>query len=159
MNNPYASPNSQEFHQNSADSLIYAGFWTRFFAGVIDSIVLMVALLPICFLIYGTEYWESEKMIQGPADFFINYIVPFFLVVILWVKCGGTPGKILLRLRVVDENTLKNLTIGKAVIRYIAYFLSTIPLLLGFFWMIWQPRKQCWHDILSGSIVIKVPKK
>ena len=62
MNNPYSSPVVQDFQGNSTDSYTYAGFWIRFFAGVIDTIVMMIALLPICFLFYGMEYWESEKL-------------------------------------------------------------------------------------------------
>ena len=34
--------------------------------------------------------------------------------------------------------------------------LSTIPLLLGYFWMLWDSEKQTWHDKLAGSVVVPV---
>ena len=39
--------------------------------------------------------------------------------------------------------------------RYFARWLSAIPLLLGYFWMLWDPKKQTWHDKLVSTIVVK----
>jgi uncharacterized RDD family membrane protein YckC len=33
---------------------------------------------------------------------------------------------------------------------------STIVLLLGFFWMIWDKRKQTWHDKAVSSLPVRV---
>jgi uncharacterized RDD family membrane protein YckC len=40
------------------------------------------------------------------------------------------------------------------LIRYIGYYLSTIPLLLGLIWVAVDPRKQGWHDKLAGTAVV-----
>ena len=40
------------------------------------------------------------------------------------------------------------------LIRYIGYYLSTIPLLLGLVWVAVDPRKQGWHDKLAGTVVV-----
>jgi len=37
-----------------------------------------------------------------------------------------------------------------------AKILSAIPCLLGYFWMLWDPQKQTWHDKIVGSIVVPV---
>ena len=42
--------------------------------------------------------------------------------------------------------------------RYLAYFVSTIPLALGLIWVAFDKRKQEWHDKLAGTVVIRTKK-
>jgi uncharacterized RDD family membrane protein YckC len=44
---------------------------------------------------------------------------------------------------------------GQMVMRYIGYYISTIPLLLGLIWVGIDSRKQGWHDKLAGTVVIR----
>ena len=68
---------------------------------------------------------------------------------------GQTPGKMLLGLHVVDVNgekpNLKQVllreVIGKAV--------AALALLIGYLWIIWDPRKRGWHDYIGGTFVVK----
>lgn len=60
--------------------------------------------------------------------------------------------------RLVDAATLGKLTTGQAILRYIGYYASTIPLLLGLVWVGFDARKQGWHDKIAGTLVIKAPK-
>lgn len=61
----------------------------------------------------------------------------------------------LLSLRVVDAESGGPLTLGQGVGRYFAYFVSTIPLGLGFLWVAFDKRKQGWHDKLAHTVVIR----
>ncbi len=45
---------------------------------------------------------------------------------------------------------------GRGLLRYIARILSAIPLFLGYFWMLWDKEKQCWHDKIAGSVVVPI---
>jgi uncharacterized RDD family membrane protein YckC len=45
---------------------------------------------------------------------------------------------------------------GRALLRYIGRIVSTIPCLLGYFWMLWDGEKQTWHDKFAGSVVVPV---
>jgi uncharacterized RDD family membrane protein YckC len=47
------------------------------------------------------------------------------------------------------------LTIGKAVLRIVGYFVSSIIVYLGFLWVIWDKDKQGWHDKIAGTYVVK----
>ena len=47
---------------------------------------------------------------------------------------------------------------GCKVGRYFAYFVSTIPLGLGCFWVAWDERKQAWHDKLAHTLCVRVPR-
>ena len=47
--------------------------------------------------------------------------------------------------------------IGKALGRQLfASFISGQIFSLGYLWMLWDDKKQTWHDKIVGSVVIKV---
>ncbi len=136
----------------------YAGFWVRFGATLIDSILFLMLTMPILYLIYGSYYFESENFILGGWDLLLNWIFPFVATVLFWVQRSATPGKIALKLKVVDAKTGEPLSTSKSIIRYLAYYVSTIPLCLGFIWVAFSGKKQGWHDMISNTVVIR-PKQ
>jgi len=136
----------------------YAGFWVRFVASMIDTILLMAAILPIVLMVYGKEYFNSSLLIKGPIDFIVSYVFPIVAVIIFWLAKSATPGKILLGLKIVDAKTLNKPTVTQLLIRYISYYLSAIPFFLGFFWVAFDKRKQGWHDKIASTLVIHVKK-
>lgn len=133
----------------------YAGFWIRLAASLIDTIVFLpIFFIPLT-LIYGSEYWTSEQLVFGVWDVLLRYIAPIFITVWLWTKYLGTPGKMALRLRVVDAKTGEAISTPQAIGRYFAYYLSALPLLLGFIWIGIDRKKQGLHDKLAGTVVIR----
>lgn len=133
----------------------YAGFWIRVGASLIDSVVfLLVFAIPLT-VIYGTNYWVQEVTTSGSWDVLIRYIAPVVITVWFWKKYLGTPGKIILRLRVVDAKTGQALSTPQAIGRYLGYYVSAIPFLLGFFWIGIDKRKQGFHDKLAGTVVVR----
>jgi len=133
----------------------YVGFWPRFGAMIIDSILIAVLIFPLLTLIYGWSYWDNQKLIKGPADFFISWVLPAVAIIWLWVENGQTPGKMAIGARVVDAATGRNLTIGQAALRYVGYFVSMVVIFLGYIWVGLDPKKQGWHDHLAGTVVIR----
>lgn len=67
---------------------------------------------------------------------------------------GQTVGKKAMNIRVVNFETGAPLGYGTAAIRYVCRFLSAIPCGLGYFWAIWDPQKQTWHDKIAGTVVV-----
>ena len=133
----------------------YAGFWIRFAAALIDTLVfLLVFSLPLT-LIYGSDYWASDELVSGFWDIFLTYIAPIFITVWFWTKFLGTPGKMALRLRVVDAQTGKAISTPKAIGRYLGYYVSMLPLFLGFIWIGIDKKKQGFHDKLAGTVVVR----
>ncbi|TPW10609.1 MAG: hypothetical protein FD130_2175, partial [Halothiobacillaceae bacterium] len=53
-----------------------------------------------------------------------------------------------------DATTFAPLRPGQAILRYFAYLVSILPLGLGFLWIIWDRRKQSFHDKIARSVVI-----
>ncbi|MDP2126741.1 MAG: RDD family protein [Pseudohongiella sp.] len=133
----------------------YAGFWIRFAAVLIDTIILLIVIAVPLTLIYGAEYWFSERTVLGVWDILLNYVLPVVATIWFWRKYLGTPGKMALNLSVVDARTGKALTLGQSIGRYFAYFISALPLCLGFIWVAVDSKKQGWHDKLAGSVVIR----
>ena len=66
---------------------------------------------------------------------------------------GQTVGKKVMGIRVIREDG-GPLGYGAATGRYFARVLSAIPCLLGYFWMLWDDKKQTWHDKLVRSYVV-----
>ena len=133
----------------------YAGFWVRVGATMIDSLLIMVITFPLLISIYGWNYFGSEKMIAGPADFLISWVFPFVAVVWFWMQKQATPGKAALSLRVLDADSGNNLSIGQSIGRYLGYFVSIIPLGLGLLWVGFDRKKQGWHDKLANTVVVR----
>ena len=137
------------------DELEYVGFWPRVGAAMIDSLLVIVICAPIATLIYGREYWSSDRFIQGPADFVINWVLPAIAVVVFWVYRQATPGKIAISARIVDATTGSPPSTRQLVGRYLGYYVSILPLMAGIVWVAFDPRKQGWHDKLAGTVVVR----
>ena len=67
---------------------------------------------------------------------------------------GQTLGKRALGIRVYDFRAGGPIGMSRGILRYFARILSSIPCLLGYFWMLWDGEKQTWHDKIAGSVVV-----
>ena len=141
--------------QHESTELEYVGFWARVGASLIDTVLLLIIIMPLLAIIYGSAYWSSTDLILGPAHAFFNYVFPAIVIVALWIKILTTPGKRAVGAVIVDARTGQRPSTGQFVIRYIGYYVSTIPLGLGFYWVGWDPRKQGWHDKMAGTVVVR----
>jgi uncharacterized RDD family membrane protein YckC len=70
-------------------------------------------------------------------------------------RTGQSLGARALGIKVLDAATGQPIGGGRAVGRYFARILSAIPCYLGYFWMLWDPEKQTWHDKIVNSVVVK----
>lgn len=137
----------------------YAGFWIRLWASVIDSFLFMLITYPVLYLIYGKHYFISDKIILGKADFIISFVLPCIGTVLFWVYKQATLGKMAIDSKIVDSETGEPVSTARLIGRYFAYFISAIPMGLGFLWIAFDNKKQGWHDKLSGTVVIRQRKK
>lgn len=152
---PYYTPQPQ---------LVYAGFWWRFLAYIIDIIITNVAaMLPGC--IFGA----ITGFIMGASGMHVAGDEPIFSVVGIaagvltsWLYFAlmessskqGTLGKMVLRLIVTDQEG-RRLTFGHASGRFFAKFLSGIALGVGFFMAGFTERKQALHDMIAKTYVMR----
>jgi uncharacterized RDD family membrane protein YckC len=119
-----------------------ASFGTRFVAALIDGILVGV--------VSGILFGVAGRAGQGLGTLVsIGYSVYFH-----GSPSGQTVGKHVMNIRVVDFTTGGAIDYSKAFIRWLCTILSAIPCLLGYFWMLWDPEKQTWHDKLAGTVVV-----
>ena len=141
--------------ESRAGSVIeYVGFWARVAASLIDTVLLLIVTLPLSYLAYG-RITSERGFIRGPVDVLINWLLPAMLILWLWSKLQATPGKMVMSAKIVDADTGAEPTLKQLLIRYLGYFVSAIPLCLGFLWVGLDRRKQGWHDKMANTVVVR----
>jgi uncharacterized RDD family membrane protein YckC len=140
-----------------------AGFWARLAAAIIDSLVLGVPLGILTSLVVdgGGVAVSSGYGYQPDGPAWLNLVGTLIGIAYYGMLEGGatgqTLGKRVLGIRVVDTATgLPPIGVGRGIGRYFARILSAIPCALGYFWMLWDDRKQTWHDKIVRTYVVKV---
>ena len=113
----------------------------------------MILAVPLTY-IYGMNYWIDTSLFKGYWDVVLSYVVPVILTLWLWLMFKATPGKMLLGLEIVDAKTGGKMSLKQAIVRYCAYILSSVFVMLGFVWIAFDKQKQAWHDRLANSVVI-----
>lgn len=102
-------------------------------------------------------YFFSIHLPYG-KNIFLHYPAPLLWLVyglyyFLFTSRGGqTPGKMLKRL-VVLQDPHSAPSPGKALLRWMAYYLSLFPLGLGFWWKGFSKDGKTWHDKLCKTQV------
>lgn len=137
------------------DSLVYAGFWIRVWATIIDMFLFVLITAPILSFIYGKKYFEYKGPIQGPADFSLTQVLPAIAIIAFWIYKSATPGKMAISAKIVDAKTGDQPSTAQFIGRYFAYFISVLPMCLGIVWVAFDKRKQGWHDKLAGTVVVR----
>ena len=137
----------------------YVAFWPRAWATLIDTFFIMIIILPPLVLAYGWAYFRPEEIIRGPIDALVGWILPVIAVWTFWHYKSATPGKMIIKAKIVDAKTGRKPTSAQLIIRYYGYFVSMIPFCIGFFSIPFDHRKQGWHDKLSGTLVIHTGPK
>jgi uncharacterized RDD family membrane protein YckC len=123
-----------------------AGFWIRFVAALLDGILVGIVASVVGAVISDGDGTNLFSLVIGVA----------YYGLLEGGATGQTIGKKVCNVRVVDVQTgLPGIGVGRGIGRYFARWLSAIPLLLGYFWMLWDPKKQTWHDKLVSTIVVK----
>lgn len=151
----------------------YASFGRRFLARCIDVIILMllafVANVPVSvglFLLLMSPAAKSNESMMALSIMLAYLIAPILSLTIAilfyrhyWVKRGGqTPGAKMLAIKVTKEDG-SALDFGSMLARYLSNFLSSIVFYLGYLWMLWDDKKQCWHDKIAKTIVVETDQK
>ena len=163
---------------NSNEELNYTGFDTRFLASIIDMFIMIIVIALFLFVLpwmdegesisthtqYSWSYLKSTGLTYYATpvfiiDFLINHVFPFLVVMLFWFYFLATLGKILFSVKIVDARTGNKPTILQFIIRYLGCFLSFMLFGLGFLWIIWDKKKQGWHDKLARTVVVDKRKK
>lgn len=133
----------------------YAGFWIRFVAAIIDSILFAIVMVPLVLMFGPSDYYAMTSSSYFTGFDGIMQVIFAVIYIACWIKFAGTPGKRLLNLKILDAETGNNINLIQGVLRYVGYFVSTIVFLLGFIWIVFDEKKQGWHDKIAKTVVVK----
>jgi uncharacterized RDD family membrane protein YckC len=134
----------------------YAGPGRRFAALLIDCI-LVAAIITCALLVWMTI---AGKTPETGSDVFhraagSGALLVLILKVTLDAWLQGTPGLRLMDCRLVDARSGHGLGLRRSIIRTLGLIAAVLPALLGLLWILWNKRRQGWHDLLAGSVVIR----
>jgi uncharacterized RDD family membrane protein YckC len=144
----------------------YAGFWLRFWAFLIDRMILFFITLFV--LVPLTLVAGVGRMIAVPGAMMVdwqNYIDPSIylkVMVIDWLYFAlmessgwqATFGKRAMGLAVMDLAG-NRIGFGRASGRFFAKIISATIFMIGYIMVAFTPKKQALHDIIADTLVMR----
>ena len=159
----------------------YGGFWIRFVAYTVDSLIVgipMTAIIVTVVLIFGAGTFATLKSLPSNPDpdqiqaqfipmigaligayamFIVGAIVISWLYFALMESSErqATFGKAMLNLRVTDTNG-NRLSFGHASGRFFSKIITgMVPFFIGYIMAGFTAKKQALHDFIAGTVVIR----
>lgn len=96
-----------------------------------------------------------ESMIAVTNSFLLEYMaIKIIYQTFFTMQYGASIGKIIMKIRVVELNTLSNPGFLSAFNRSVFRVVSEILFYLGFVWAMLDPYRRSWHDRTARTLVI-----
>jgi uncharacterized RDD family membrane protein YckC len=150
-------------------------FFQRLVAYLIDTlpISLILIVIAIHFFGFGSTFktWINDQNdFSALKDFQMEVRILGGITTLLWIIYSivadisaqqGSFGKKIMKIKVVNEKG-ERLTFEQSFKRNTTKTISMLPMNFGFLWMIFDPKKQTWHDKIGESYVVSEfenPKK
>ncbi len=146
--------------------VVYAGFWRRFAAIIIDGILLSILVIPLRMALglFGLNpAIEASRQGNFAALYFaalfgwgtlISYALQITYYVYFISQKGATLGKMLMGVKVVTVSG-GPISVGRAFGRYFAQILSGLILGIGFIMAAFDDQKRALHDHICNTRVIR----
>ena len=130
---------SQDFNSTA----VPAGFWIRFVAIIIDSILVGAVYFAITFAMLAIDMLAFAGILG--LIWVLGYYIYFPSSDMM-----GTPGKAVLGLKITDD--LGNqISAGKATLRYVGYIINGFTLYIGFLIVGFTENKRGLHDMVAST--------
>lgn len=134
-----------------------AALWRRLLAMVYDALLLVAVLMTATAIILPITGGEAiVGVARWPYRVYLLIVGCGFFAV-FWHFGGQTLGMRAWRLQVRGANG--PVTWGEAWLRSVSALLSWLALGLGFAWSLIDDEKRAWHDQLSGTRLLVIPKR
>lgn len=139
-------------------NLVYAGFWVRLGAKIIDGFILGVPLMLIVFFLMPgfINMSPGANPNLGPTCLLqlVLYALSAAYSVFFVGRFGATPGKMALKLKIVRPDGSR-VTYARAFGRFFAEFLSGIILYIGYIMAAFDEEKRSLHDRICDTRVVR----
>lgn len=119
-----------------------------------DSVVVL-ALLMLAALLAVLAGIENQTAFKDPGyTFFLAAVLSLYFCW-CWTKGGMTVGMRAWKVR-IEDNTGNRPGWGRSLIRLLTAVLSAAFAGFGFLWSLADGRKRTWHDIVSGTRLVRI---
>lgn len=151
--------------QSKDTSVVYAGFFVRLAAYLIDWLIvgsaLLVVRIPIWIATFsGADFLSKDFIFQYSAMDIVLYALKVLYFTLMTYYTGSTLGKKLFQLQVVSADEGRKPTLFEIVFREsVGKFLSSLIIYVGYIMIGIDKDKRGLHDILSDTRVIYCHKK
>lgn len=146
--------------QKEEATVQYAGFWVRFWAFLLDQVVLL-SLNSILINSWFTFLGEGVRSIGPFATLTFVHAITFFIYYALMTKfIGKTVGKMVLGIKVVSDNgqplSWKQMIFREGIGRLFYHLqIFTLPIfLILYLFVAFVPTKRGLHDLVADTSVI-----
>ena len=151
--------------QNRPDNRIYAGFFVRLAAYIVDTVIVWAAMLIVRLPVWVTTISSPDNFLV--KDFIFQYSIKdilFYIMqaayfVLLTYFTGSTLGKKLFQIRVVSAEDRKMTFFEVTFRETVGRFLSALILSIGYIMIAIDKKKRGLHDILSDTNVVYYHEK
>ena len=152
----------------------YAGFWIRFLAFLVDSVIINTVMWVMIFPLLGAigMSFQSLEELDNldhvefdaiwpvvisviPAITTVNLLITWMYYALL--QSGprqATVGKMAIGVIVIDVNGGR-LSFARASLRYFSKIISSAIMMIGYIMAGFTPKKQALHDIIANTYVVK----
>ena len=132
---------------------MYAGFWRRVAAVILDGLIIGVVMVPLTLAVGGGDTYAEASRSSAASS--ISTVITWLYYALMESSAKqATLGKMALGITVTDLEG-RRIGFGKATGRHFAKILSALILGIGFIMVAFTQRKQGLHDILAGTLVIR----
>ncbi len=133
---------------------LYAGFWLRFFAWIIDKIVIagLMSVITAVLGVFVHGFFNSPS--SWSYDLLALVVGWLYYALMESSSYQATLGKMALDLKVTDLDK-KPVSFLRASARFFGKILSGMILGIGFLMIAFTEKKQGLHDKLAGCLVIR----
>ena len=136
-----------------------ASFGERAAAFAIDFFLVLITYIPVelarQYLLLSLRHQKPHLRVEFNFHEVGNLVwLVLYFGLIVWKTNGFTPGKRLLRIRVVSL-VYEKITLWQTVERALGYGASFLELGTGFFQYFIHPNRCCVHDRIAETIVVK----
>ena len=151
----------------------YAGFWVRFGAVLLDGLIVgAIIAIPVILGIalitssVTTDSFYNSTSVTNSGTLAVGILVCIigWVLAVLYeplmtgrngVHNGQTLGRQAAGIRITNLQG-GPISKGQAWGRYLfKAFFSGLIFYLGYLWMLWDANKQCWHDKVANTLVLK----
>lgn len=160
-----------------ANEVKYVGFGTRILANIIDSLFSIIIVYPVfegISFLYGDNTLQvmlasgairaEDMSVPQIVELMTRQIIIFsaqgialaIVVILFWIYRSATPGKMIMKIKIVDAKSGEKPSKKQLIIRCISYLVSFLPLGFGFIWIHYSKKCQGFHDMIAGTAVVKI---